>query len=338
MELGIIANPASGKDIRRLVAHATVVDNNEKVNIVKRIVLAAGAAGVRSIGIMPDSFHIGLRVREELMVAEELRAEIEILPLPVTGSADDTKRAARYFREAGVGCVIVLGGDGTSRAAALELGETPLLPISTGTNNVYPQMTEGTIAGLTAAAFLKCRAVGACCHRDKRIEIYKGDELIDIALIDAVVSADQVAGARALWHSEDIRLVLCARARPGTIGFSALAAAYKTARPQDDFGLVTAPDDDAPKIMVPLAAGVVEALGIRRPMVLPLDEDFTYQATERSMIALDGEREISLKSGERVVFRLTRSGPVRLDVDCTLDYAQAQGIFIRAEKDYEEER
>ncbi|MDI9377286.1 MAG: ATP-NAD kinase, partial [Synergistota bacterium] len=31
--VGIIANPASGKDIRRLVAHGSVFDNIEKVNI-----------------------------------------------------------------------------------------------------------------------------------------------------------------------------------------------------------------------------------------------------------------------------------------------------------------
>ena len=36
--IGIIANPASGKDIRRLVSYATTIDNQEKVNIVKRIV------------------------------------------------------------------------------------------------------------------------------------------------------------------------------------------------------------------------------------------------------------------------------------------------------------
>jgi predicted polyphosphate/ATP-dependent NAD kinase len=30
--VGIIANPASGKDIRRLVAYGSVFDNNEKVN------------------------------------------------------------------------------------------------------------------------------------------------------------------------------------------------------------------------------------------------------------------------------------------------------------------
>ena len=33
--IGVIANPASGKDIRRLVSYATTIDNNEKVNITK---------------------------------------------------------------------------------------------------------------------------------------------------------------------------------------------------------------------------------------------------------------------------------------------------------------
>lgn len=47
--IGLIANPASGKDIRRLVAHGTVFDNQEKVNIVRRIILACNAAGVQRI-------------------------------------------------------------------------------------------------------------------------------------------------------------------------------------------------------------------------------------------------------------------------------------------------
>ena len=37
--VGIIANPASGKDIRRLVAHGSTFDNNEKTNIVRRVLL-----------------------------------------------------------------------------------------------------------------------------------------------------------------------------------------------------------------------------------------------------------------------------------------------------------
>ncbi|MHB9090146.1 MAG: ATP-NAD kinase, partial [Chloroflexota bacterium] len=44
--VGIIANPASGRDIRRLVAHGSVFSNNEKVNIVRRILLGLDAAGV----------------------------------------------------------------------------------------------------------------------------------------------------------------------------------------------------------------------------------------------------------------------------------------------------
>ncbi|HEY5871002.1 MAG TPA: ATP-NAD kinase, partial [Candidatus Tectomicrobia bacterium] len=42
--VGIIANPSSGKDIRRLVAHGSVFNNNEKVNIVRRVLLGLDAA------------------------------------------------------------------------------------------------------------------------------------------------------------------------------------------------------------------------------------------------------------------------------------------------------
>ena len=36
-KVGIIANPASGKDIRRLVSQATTISNTEKTDIVKRV-------------------------------------------------------------------------------------------------------------------------------------------------------------------------------------------------------------------------------------------------------------------------------------------------------------
>jgi len=52
--VGIIANPASGKDIRRLTAHGSVFDNNEKVNIVRRVLLGLEAAGVSEALYMPD--------------------------------------------------------------------------------------------------------------------------------------------------------------------------------------------------------------------------------------------------------------------------------------------
>ena len=44
--LGIIANPMSGRDIRRLVGQASVFPNAEKTNMLLRLLAAAGAVGV----------------------------------------------------------------------------------------------------------------------------------------------------------------------------------------------------------------------------------------------------------------------------------------------------
>ena len=149
--IGVIANPASGKDIRRLVSYATTIDNNEKVNICKRIVLAAQGLGVESVAFMPETFMIGWAVREGLESDGVLRANVELLDFEIEAAQEDTTRAARMFEELGVGCVVVLGGDGTSRAAAKSLVEVPLLSVSTGTNNVYPTLMEGTVAAADGA-------------------------------------------------------------------------------------------------------------------------------------------------------------------------------------------
>ena len=74
--IGIIANPASGKDIRRLVSYATTIDNREKVNIVKRITLAAQSMGIDRILFMPDTFQIGRTVMADLARDGLLEAEL----------------------------------------------------------------------------------------------------------------------------------------------------------------------------------------------------------------------------------------------------------------------
>ena len=57
--VGIIANPASGKDIRRLVAHGSVVTSNEKINMVKRILL-------ERTGLFDPAFDHGERADHDL--------------------------------------------------------------------------------------------------------------------------------------------------------------------------------------------------------------------------------------------------------------------------------
>ena len=125
--IGIIANPASGKDIRRLVSYATTIDNREKVNIVKRITLAAQSMGIDRILFMPDTFQIGRMVMADLARDGLLEAELCVLDMPITASYEDTIRAAELMEAMGAGCCVVLGGDGTSRAAAKGLDETPIL-------------------------------------------------------------------------------------------------------------------------------------------------------------------------------------------------------------------
>ncbi len=272
--IGVIANPASGKDIRRLVSYATTIDNNEKVNICKRIVLAAQGLGVESVVFMPETFMIGWAVREGLESDGVLRANVELLDFEIEAAQEDTTRAARMFEELGVGCVVVLGGDGTSRAAAKGLAEVPLLSVSTGTNNVYPTLMEGTVAGMAAAAAALMPEPRRCCIRDKRIEVRVNGELRDIALIDAVVSDDYFAGARAIWDAERMRLIVASRCHPATIGFSAVAGVCGIVEDSDDCALAVELGRGGRRVTAPIAAGVLTEVGVRGVHRLELGEEF----------------------------------------------------------------
>ena len=59
ISVGIIANPKSGKDIRRLVSQGRFVPNQEKVNVLKRILSGLIATHVDEVVMMPDMDMIG---------------------------------------------------------------------------------------------------------------------------------------------------------------------------------------------------------------------------------------------------------------------------------------
>ncbi|NFS08830.1 ATP-NAD kinase [Clostridium botulinum] len=327
-KIGIIANPASGKDIRRLVSHATTIDNNEKVNIVERIVLSAEAFGVKDILIMPDTFQIGYKVLDNLNTLGELSTNLQIMNMKVRGSIDDTINAAKLMEEYGVDCLVVLGGDGTSRAVAKYINKTPIISISTGTNNVYPEMLEGTVVGM-AAAFVASEKFGLnnIYHRDKRIEIFKDGALVDIALVDLVISKNLFVGAKAIWDVEDMEKIIVTRAHPGTIGFSSLVGCRKIIEIEDDFGAVIDLTENKYKIIAPIAAGTIEKVHMGDTKIINLNEEYKFTSKEKGVIALDGEREISFKKGETFIFKITRKGPIRVNIKSALELAQAQGFF-----------
>jgi len=328
--IGIIANPASGKDIRRLVSHATVVDNNEKVNIVKRIILAAQGAGVTGVLVMPDTFLIGYKASEDLKGSKELNIPVEILDMRVKGSVEDTILAARLMEEKKVQCIIALGGDGTSRAVAKSITVTPLISISTGTNNVYPEMLEGTVVGIAAAAVsTRTSNLGQSCRRDKRIEIYKDGKIVDIALVDCVISKQTYIGSRAIWNTEDIQRVIVSRANPASIGFSTIVGVKKIIGEEDDFGAsinVNAGDNE---LVAPIAAGTMKEIRVDEPIVHPLEEMFSMTMDYKGIMALDGERELPFRKGDTFQFKITRDGPYRVNIKKTVESAQMNEFFNR---------
>ncbi len=95
--VGIIANPASGKDIRRLVAHGSVFDNEEKASIVRRALLGLDAVGVERVLFMPESFGIVHRALKGVKLALET-APLDMLPF---FTQDDSRRAAALLAEQG---------------------------------------------------------------------------------------------------------------------------------------------------------------------------------------------------------------------------------------------
>jgi hypothetical protein len=118
ISVGIIANPESGKDIRRLVAPASVFGNDEKVRMVRRALLGMDAAGVERVWIMPDSYGIGHRALDGL----RLRLEAHLLEMPVRFTGEDSRLAAALMVERGAACLLTLGGDGTNREVAKACG------------------------------------------------------------------------------------------------------------------------------------------------------------------------------------------------------------------------
>ena len=115
---GIVANPASGRDIRRLVAQASVFPTAEKANMVQRLLAAFAVAGLDRALVSTDLGGISAAVLRALGRGGTW-PEVDFCEKdPLTGTAADTTNAVRRMVEAGAGVIVVLGGDGTARVAA----------------------------------------------------------------------------------------------------------------------------------------------------------------------------------------------------------------------------
>jgi len=327
--VGIIANPASGKDIRRLVAHGSVFDNNEKINIVRRVLRALDAVGVRRVLAMPDSFNLVAQAQEKAGGA----MPVEWVPLKPANSASDSTKAAQFMAAAGAGCIVTLGGDGTNRAVAKGCGYVPLVPISTGTNNAFPEMVEGTLAGLAAAAVaLRVKGVRLAGIRlARRLDILRDGELTDFALVDVVVYNERFVASRAIWDVDKIKTVILSRVAPGTIGASAIAGYLPQGSTPNHHGIWLEIGGQGRPVLAPIAPGIVIPVPIEAMHPLAVGQQRAIIHAP-AVLALDGEREILIKPGQQVEIRLSQNGPHVVNVKAALQAASQAGLFMAPHK------
>ena len=339
--VGIIANPDSGRDVRRVIARALTVDNQQKVNLIMRMLTALDWLEIETVWLMPDRHGLGRQAVAGLGQHPAAR-RAQVLDMATEWAGADTTRAAAQMAECGVGCIIVIGGDGTARLAAKACGDIPLLPVSTGTNNVVPSFVEGTVAGLAAGLVARSAHTPLTdrCWRHKKLLIHIDGALQDEALVDIAVVESGALGVRAVWD-QPLRQVFVTRAHPTSTGLSSIIGFLVPISPHQPSGAVAllAPDahhsEAALHIDAPINAGSLSRIWLET--LMPLEPGVPHAIKtdgggKALALAPDGERELLLRPDTQAAVTLTAAGPWLVDVERTMERAALEGIFSGQER------
>ncbi|MFN0172513.1 MAG: NAD(+)/NADH kinase [Bryobacteraceae bacterium] len=300
--------------------------------MIGRLLSALGAVGIRRVCMMPDVTGLAGRIRRS---AESQRRhgwpELIFLDMPVDDGPADTLRAVERMVEAGVRVIVVLGGDGTHRLVAMACGETPLVALSTGTNNAFPGSHEATIAGL-AAGLVATGLVPArqAVFRNKVLRLESNGTPRGLAVVDASVTSDRWIGAKALWRPENLSQIFVAFSEPHAIGVSSIAGLLRPVARNARHGLRIdlAPLGQAPMtLMAPIAPGLIVPLGIAAFDEIRFGERHLVRCPE-GVVAVDGEREIEFGPGDQVAIRLEQDGPFTIDIDLVMHRAAREGLLV----------
>ncbi|MCH8744117.1 MAG: NAD(+)/NADH kinase [Chloroflexi bacterium] len=325
--VGIIANPAASKDIRRLVAQGRVIPDWEKVNTLRRVMLGLQSVGVQRVVAMPDSSHLCQRARDDA----QLSVDFSLLEMPAHYTEGDSVRAAQLMGDLGVACLVTLGGDGTNRAVAKGCASIPLVAISTGTNNVFPDMVEGTLAGITAGLVALQRLdLEQISIISKILEIHVDGEFQDLALVDVALSRERFVASRAIWDLSTLYEVFLTRAEPSSIGLSSVGGQLHPVSLADQGGLHYTLGDGAGQnanlVQAPIAPGVVSEIPIARWDTMQIGVAVPVER-RHCMVAVDGERAFNLTPQQQLQLVLQRSGPRVVDVEAAMKAAADLGVL-----------
>lgn len=327
--VGLVANPASGRDIRRLVADGASVTAREKVSILRRVLAGLAATGVERVLSMTDG--AGISGNLAAMATRSSAAgwpDLRFLERPLVGGPGDTTAAVERMVEAGVAGIVVLGGDGTNRLVAAAGAGTPMLAISTGTNNAFPTPTEPTMAGL-AMGLLATRRVAVdetTAPRSKLLEVTLGDHR-EVAVVDVAVGRGDRIGAGAIWSPDDLTELFLCFATPGTIGLSSIGAHLDPVDRLQGVGLHLQLGPGGSEVTAAIGPGLITPVGVAGHCRLEPDRAIAVAATD-GLMALDGERMVRFGPDDRPTVTLRLDGPPIVDVAAVITRAAGAGLLI----------
>lgn len=341
--VGILVNPMSGRDVRRLAAHAGNMTHEAKRDIVARIAAGADAYGATDLHVAREPFRIAAAAVENM----DLGVRLNILDNRVSNTALDTETTARDFLEAGCRVIVSLGGDGTNRAIVRALSragvghdEVRLIALSTGTNNVFPTLAEPTIAGMVAALAARGDLEGSGCDRRAKVLHVSGrranekaHEVPDVGLIDAVVLRRDHVGNLLPFDARRIDRILLTRAEPTAIGMSPIGGLIEPVSEADDEGLLVemVPVPEAGEgdriFLAPLSPGLFSTVAVRSVTRIPFEVAVPMRGP--GVLALDGDRDHKLLEDHALNVEIRRDGPWMIDLDRAMRWSVAQGM-IRA--------
>lgn len=330
LSVGVIANPSSGRDMRRLLAWASVFPIAEKVNVMLRLLSAMGRLGVAQAWLIPDAAGMAVRVREAAELARLQRGlpmpQLRLLDMPVRDNALDSATATQLMLRHGVRLIAVLGGDGTHRAVAAHCGRVPLATLSTGTNNAFPELREATLVGIASALVASGRVSEVIGLRaNKRLRVI-GAGVNELALVDVALSRQLGTGARAVWQGADLSDLYTTFAEANAIGLSSIAGLAHPVARGDPFGLHVRLGPGR-RLWAPILPGALQQVSIASMARLLPHQPVALPAM-RGTVALDGERELEFDANDRLQIELDLDAPRTVAVEATLAHAAREGLMF----------
>lgn len=336
VSVGLVVNPAAARDVRRLTSLARTVEVHERVNIVARVLRGLAAVGVDDVHYMVEPCHVVERAWHALAGAPASAGRAPSLrpagPGDPAVDAAGTAAVAAALREAGVACVVCIGGDGTHRAVTAGWPDVVLAPLPGGTNNAFAPAADPTVVGLAAGLYARDpRGLAAHVRSLPRLAVTLDGNPATGALVDVAVVDEAWVGAHAVWNPALLVEAVLARSDPTVSGLAAVGGMVCPLHDADRglhirFG---ADGTSGTEALAPLGPGQLGVVSIAAWAELAYGDEVVIAGGRQVTLAFDGEREVVLQPHQHARVLLDSAGPRLLDVEGLVWQAAGAGAFTQ---------